>query len=153
MTDQSTVATGNPGNPSGLPGFRGRSRVPQKTLDFGGIGETISARTQQVRCHEIPSCHVGGCGLSGCGRLGPLFLLNVPKSDNSSRTGCVESRPSNSTNRARQFSFPLRHWCLLGSSCEYCYLWIGRSNRGDPAARTKSGKIIQNSPPLGCREN
>src|SRR5436309_11766644 len=84
---------------------------------------------------------MGGCGPSGCGRLGALFLLSIPKSNNASRTGCVESRPFNSANRARQFSFPLRHWCLLGSSCEYCYVWIDRSDRGNSAAEATSRTI------------
>ena len=94
-----------------------------------------------VEQYEIPNCYLGDHRLSGCGRLGALFLLNVPKSDNSSRTGCVESHPSNSTNRARQFSSPLRHWCLLGSSCQFCYVWIGQSDRGNSPAESKSCTI------------
>src|SRR6266478_6231217 len=93
---------------------------------------------------------MGGCGPSGCGRLGALILLSIPKSDNASRTGCVESRPFNSTNRARQFSFPLRHWCLLGSSCEYYYVWIDRSDRGNSAAEATSRTIKSILPGCTC---
>src|SRR4029077_8010269 len=93
------------------------------------------------RSHEIPNCYVGGCGLSGCGRLGALFLPYVPKSDNPSRNSCVEPRTSNSTNRVRQFSFPFRHRCLLGPSCECCYLWLGRADRGNNATEATSRTV------------
>jgi hypothetical protein len=35
---------------------------------------------------------------------------------------------------------------VLGSSCKCCCVCTGRSDRGNTAAKTKSGKIIQNSP-------
>ena len=99
--------------------------------------------------HEIPNCNMRRCRLSGCGRLGAVFLLCFPKSDYSRRTDCVESRPFDSANRARRFSFPLRHWCLLGHSCEYCYVWIDRPDRGNNAAEATSRTLEAHS--LGCR--
>jgi hypothetical protein len=40
--------------------------------------------------------------------------------------------------RARWFSFPLRHWSLLGHSCEHSYVWTDRSDRGNNAAEATS---------------
>src|SRR5213083_1634661 len=82
---------------------------------------------------------MGECGLSRCGLLGALFRRG--KQGQSDRTNCVPPRLPNSTDRVRQFSFPLRHWCLLGSSCEYCYVWIDRSDRGNSAAEATSRTI------------
>src|SRR5437868_6715858 len=62
---------------------------------------------------------------------------------NEFRTNCLDSRPFNLPNCVCQFSFQFPRQYLLGSACECCYVCVGWSDRGGPAATTTSREKLE----------